>query len=126
MSTPCVSPYCRDGPNDEELHAFFGAPPNRWEIGNVAWLCLHTGAANLADPLGHRFLKWLKAALSLYPCEECKSDFIRILSEFPIPNRGTNETFSLWVCEFHNRVNQSLGMAVHPCDSRSLLTQFTL
>eukprot|EP01057_Protomagalhaensia_wolfi_P005871 Protomagalhaensia_wolfi_Nauph_80__5870@NODE_753_length_2029_cov_101_715075_g566_i0_p2_GENE_NODE_753_length_2029_cov_101_715075_g566_i0NODE_753_length_2029_cov_101_715075_g566_i0_p2_ORF_typecomplete_len127_score5_61Evr1_Alr/PF04777_13/6_5e13_NODE_753_length_2029_cov_101_715075_g566_i071451 len=126
MATPCNSPYCRDGISDDEIQGFFGPPPNKWEIGSVAWLCMHTGAANLTDPMGYHFLEWLRAALTLYPCEECKSDFMRILVELPIPAWGTKETLSLWICEFHNRVNQSLGMAVYPCDCRSLLAQFTL
>eukprot|EP01053_Blabericola_migrator_P000356 Blabericola_migrator_1__355@NODE_108_length_14046_cov_203_246656_g96_i0_p7_GENE_NODE_108_length_14046_cov_203_246656_g96_i0NODE_108_length_14046_cov_203_246656_g96_i0_p7_ORF_typecomplete_len132_score16_20Evr1_Alr/PF04777_13/4_6e16BPS1/PF05633_11/0_022_NODE_108_length_14046_cov_203_246656_g96_i06811076 len=126
---PCSSPYCRDGPTDEELSASFGPPPNKWEIGSVSWLCMHTAAASIDDqddPCGTRFLAWLRACLQVYPCTECKSDFDRILAELPIPSAGSKEILSLWVCEFHNRVNKSLGAPIFACDAQQLLKQFAL
>eukprot|EP01055_Gregarina_sp_Pseudo9_P000654 Gregarina_sp_Pseudo_9__653@NODE_1414_length_1621_cov_11_022124_g1313_i0_p4_GENE_NODE_1414_length_1621_cov_11_022124_g1313_i0NODE_1414_length_1621_cov_11_022124_g1313_i0_p4_ORF_typecomplete_len138_score21_28Evr1_Alr/PF04777_13/1_1e17Herpes_heli_pri/PF05774_11/0_16_NODE_1414_length_1621_cov_11_022124_g1313_i0100513 len=122
---PCTSPNCRDGPTDEELENSFGAPPNKWELGRAAWLCMHTGAANIRGD-GSEFSAWLRALLSLYPCQECKQDFERILQHTPIPHTGDRASFSVWVCEFHNAVNRSLGAPSFPCDCVELLTRFAL
>eukprot|EP01054_Gregarina_sp_Poly1_P001800 Gregarina_sp_Poly_1__1799@NODE_1467_length_4065_cov_76_270635_g971_i0_p3_GENE_NODE_1467_length_4065_cov_76_270635_g971_i0NODE_1467_length_4065_cov_76_270635_g971_i0_p3_ORF_typecomplete_len137_score18_39Evr1_Alr/PF04777_13/1e15_NODE_1467_length_4065_cov_76_270635_g971_i019212331 len=124
-TVPCTSPHCREGPTDEETEEqFFGNPPNKQELGSAAWLCMHTGAANIRQDEGWKFSAWLRSLLDMYPCQDCKRDFDLILKDFPIPRTGDVRVFTTWVCEFHNKVNKSLNMQEFPCNCDDLLKQY--
>ena len=98
-------------------------PPDRDELGNHTWALLHTlGAYFPKEPsLQHQsYANILMLSLSkLYPCEICAEDFERFVQENP-PNTSSRESFSLWICELHNHVNEKLGKSVLPCTIKDL------
>lgn len=50
----------------------------------------------------------------LYPCEPCAQDMqIEIQKDPPILK--SQETFSQWLCQFHNKVNVKLGKPEFDC-----------
>lgn len=50
-----------------------------------------------------------------YPCAKCGKHFLEMIAADP-PDLDSQETFSLWMCNTHNKVNSNLGKPQFPCD----------
>ena len=61
--------------------------------------------------------------VTLYPCIHCREAFAEAAKEDP-PNVSSRQTFALWACRQHNRVNESLGKPVFPCTPQALSTRW--
>jgi mitochondrial FAD-linked sulfhydryl oxidase len=121
---PCQNASCHDiqqDMNGSSPQAIY--PPNRQQIGYASWLLLHTTAANLSSPLppeqSDKLRHWFQAFSYLYPCNECKTEFLKLLKKHP-PFFDSRENFMIWLCHAHNRVNKRLGHPIHTCDLSSL------
>ncbi len=65
----------------------------------------------------------VSALVTLYPCIHCREAFAEAVKEDP-PNVSSRETFSLWACRQHNRVNEALGKPEFPCTPQALSTRW--
>ncbi|KAH8287243.1 hypothetical protein KR054_004718 [Drosophila jambulina] len=93
-------------------------PLDKVRLGISTWGLLHTMAAFYSDnPTDNekRDMKNFFEVLSrLYPCEFCAKDFRTDLDVNPI-NVSSQKELSLWLCKFHNRVNDKLGKPLFDC-----------
>ena len=55
----------------------------------------------------------------LDPCIHCREAFAVAVEEDP-PDVSSRESFSLWTCRQHNRVNETLGKPEFPCTPQAL------
>jgi len=79
--------------------------PSIW--GPHLWATIHTLALK-ADIEGnpHAFSAFLGTLTELLPCETCRSEFIKYVTEHGRPEQGS--AFA-WTVHLHNWVNQRLG-----------------
>eukprot|EP00307_Rebecca_sp_RCC1486_P012739 CAMPEP_0119413466 /NCGR_PEP_ID=MMETSP1335-20130426/5547_1 /TAXON_ID=259385 /ORGANISM="Chrysoculter rhomboideus, Strain RCC1486" /LENGTH=174 /DNA_ID=CAMNT_0007438263 /DNA_START=17 /DNA_END=541 /DNA_ORIENTATION=- len=98
-------------------------PPDREELGRHSWTLLHTIAAYYPDTPSETDKSWalslVRALPHLYPCKECAHDMGKALEAEP-PRVSSRRDFSLWMCEFHNRVNEQIGKPTFKCDLKTL------
>jgi len=93
-------------------------PDNRETLGMHTWHFLHSVAAyypikaNDEDKLAAVGL--LFGVAQLYPCSHCRAAFAADMEAHP-PTLDSRDEFSIWLCERHNSVNQSLGKPSYPC-----------
>ncbi|EPR59906.1 Erv1 / Alr family protein [Toxoplasma gondii TgCatPRC2] len=125
----CVDAACRDrilkddAPQDED-----DDPPDRMSIGRAAWSFLHSSAATWKDDPAtadqHRRGEWLKSFFALFPCVHCRTHFAPYLQTHPPVVSGGRTSLSVWTCEAHNHVNESLQRPAFPCDAAQLIRQW--
>ncbi|XP_030381909.1 FAD-linked sulfhydryl oxidase ALR [Scaptodrosophila lebanonensis] len=93
-------------------------PLDKVRLGISTWGLLHTMAAFYSDnPTDNekRDMKTFFEVLSrLYPCEYCAKDFRSDLDVNPI-NVNSQKELAMWLCKFHNRVNDKLGKPLFDC-----------
>ena len=98
-------------------------PPDRELLGTHSWTLLHTMAAYFPNkPTAEQStaaLNFIRALPLLYPCRHCAYDFELGMEESP-PKVSSREELSVWMCEAHNRVNESLGKPIFKCTLKSL------
>jgi FAD-linked sulfhydryl oxidase len=93
-------------------------PDNRELLGLHTWHFLHSVAAYY--PLKATNEEKLAAVgllfgvAQLYPCSHCRAAFAADMEANP-PKLDSRDEFSIWLCERHNSVNQSLGKPIYPC-----------
>ena len=98
------------------------------EVGRAAWKFLHTlGSKFPQNPTleeKERYLGFILEFSKLYPCQECREDFQKILKGSPpqvrqsylTPSKvSSNYDFNLWLCHVHNLVNIKLGKPEFDC-----------
>ncbi|SBT70199.1 FAD-linked sulfhydryl oxidase ERV1, putative [Plasmodium malariae] len=94
-------------------------PPDREEIGRASWLILHTISANYPnEPTEEEKIKHTKffyAFSNLYPCHICKLDLFQILKNYKL-NCDNKISFSEFIFNLHNKVNEEIGKDIFPCD----------
>jgi mitochondrial FAD-linked sulfhydryl oxidase len=87
-------------------------------IGNAGWTLLHTMAAyypEAPDEARQRDTRnFLHMMGRVFPCSHCGQDFLGIIERHP-PRVESQRELSLWMCEAHNFVNESLGKPAFPC-----------
>lgn len=85
--------------------------PGPVEIGNSAWLILHTGAAAY-DPETQRdaMSVFIRSFADTYPCSECRPHFVHYIHDRP-PEEAlkTRKAWRLYLMDMHNWVNARLG-----------------
>eukprot|EP01080_Neovahlkampfia_damariscottae_P004109 gene4109-7395_t len=90
------------------------------KLGKSTWTMLHSFAA--AYPIKPSEDQKLKAknlvdSISvLYPCKPCAIDFQEYIQKRP-PQTDNKISFSIWLCEAHNEVNQKLGRSAFNCSN---------
>lgn len=93
-------------------------PLDKVRLGISTWGLLHTMAAFYSDnptDTEKRDMKTFFEVLSrLYPCEYCAKDFRSDIKVNPI-NVNSQKDLALWLCKFHNRVNDKLGKPLFDC-----------
>ncbi|XP_050740664.1 FAD-linked sulfhydryl oxidase ALR [Drosophila biarmipes] len=93
-------------------------PLDKVRLGISTWGLLHTMAAFYSDnptDTEKRDMKTFFEVLSrLYPCEFCAKDFRTDLDVNPI-NVNSQKELAMWLCKFHNRVNDKLGKPLFDC-----------
>jgi FAD-linked sulfhydryl oxidase len=93
-------------------------PPDSKELGKSSWTFLHSLAAYYpTDPTIEKqqdTLRFLELFSKLYPCNYC-SEHMQAEMEIDPPNVSNREVFSLWLCQFHNKVNELIGRPVFDC-----------
>lgn len=94
-------------------------PPDAQELGRATWTFLHTTAAYLPTGLLHaeqreKFRGLLSAVAAFYPCRNCAEHMATYLETNP-PDLATRSTISIWLCKFHNEINEILGKPVFDC-----------
>jgi FAD-linked sulfhydryl oxidase len=98
--------------------AALACPPAREELGLHAWNLLHTMAAYYPDRPSEEeqraALGLVDALARLYPCTHCRARLQQELQTNP-PRVDSRASFSLWMCEQHNAVNEALGKAPFAC-----------
>ncbi|XP_017114976.1 FAD-linked sulfhydryl oxidase ALR [Drosophila elegans] len=94
-------------------------PLDKARLGISTWGLLHTMAAFYSDnptDTEKRDMKTFFEVLSrLYPCEFCAKDFRTDLNVNPI-NVNSQSELAMWLCKFHNRVNDKLGKPLFDCN----------
>ncbi|OII73284.1 uncharacterized protein cubi_02516 [Cryptosporidium ubiquitum] len=131
LDKQCVEENCNDEfidiKNKVELEGRSGKPPNLREIGAATWLYLHNMANKYPeDPNSsdkERYKNWIYHFSNLYPCKVCRNGMKKILENNP-PSLNDRKDFVLWLCEFHNKVNQELGAKTYKCNYQDLLKKF--
>ncbi|XP_017089026.1 FAD-linked sulfhydryl oxidase ALR [Drosophila bipectinata] len=102
--------------NTEEVRD--DCPLDKVRLGISTWGLLHTMAAFYSDnptDTEKRDMKTFFEVLSrLYPCEFCAKDFRTDLDVNPI-NVNSQKELAMWLCKFHNRVNDKLGKPLFDC-----------
>ncbi|ALC49011.1 Alr [Drosophila busckii] len=93
-------------------------PLDKVRLGISTWGLLHTMAAFYSDnPTDNekRDMRTFFEVLSrLYPCEYCAKDFRTDMEVNPV-NVNSQKDLALWLCKFHNRVNDKLGKPLFDC-----------
>ncbi|XP_068158762.1 FAD-linked sulfhydryl oxidase ALR [Drosophila tropicalis] len=93
-------------------------PLDKVRLGISTWGLLHTMAAFYSDNPTDREKRDMKTFFEvlsrLYPCEFCAKDFRTDLDVNPI-NVNSQKDLTLWLCKFHNRVNDKLGKPIFDC-----------
>uniref|UniRef100_A0A0N5APG7 Sulfhydryl oxidase n=1 Tax=Syphacia muris TaxID=451379 RepID=A0A0N5APG7_9BILA len=88
------------------------------KLGRSTWDLLHTMAANYPDkPTAedkYNMETMMNTLGKVYPCEHCAKELRKHLEKHP-PNVESRETFSVWMCEMHNKVNEGLGKPKFDC-----------
>ncbi|VDO24480.1 Uncharacterized protein BM_BM4468 [Brugia malayi] len=88
------------------------------KLGNSTWNLLHTIAAYYPLKPTPEQKKNAIVLMDLlgkaYPCSHCAEDLRRDLAKHP-PDVEDRESFSLWMCGLHNRVNKKLGKPEYDC-----------
>ena len=96
-------------------------PLDKEEVGRISWALLHTIAASfpidseLSDQDRLQLINFMQSFAYLYPCHVCGPDFQKFVKENP-PLVENRTSFSLWVCELHNYVNEKLGKTAVICN----------
>ncbi|SBS80627.1 FAD-linked sulfhydryl oxidase ERV1, putative [Plasmodium ovale] len=103
-------------------------PPDRAEIGRASWLILHTISANYpnepTEEEKKKHSKFFYAFSNLYPCHICKLDLYDILRNYKL-NCDNKVSFSTFVFNLHNMVNEEIGKDLFPCDDiRSIIDMY--
>ncbi|XP_063934457.1 FAD-linked sulfhydryl oxidase ALR-like [Zophobas morio] len=97
---------------------FIDCPADSDKLGRHSWTLLHTIASYYPEkPSGRQkvALQQLMNSLSfLYPCEHCAAHLRLYMKANPL-NIKSQEEFSLWLCQFHNEVNNNLGKEKFDC-----------
>ena len=93
-------------------------PPDSRELGRSTWTFLHTLAAYYpSNPTGEKkqdTIRFIELFSKLYPCSHC-AEHMQAEMQIDPPNVSSNVTFSLWLCHFHNKVNDLLGKPIFDC-----------
>ncbi|KAI9589497.1 FAD-linked sulfhydryl oxidase ALR [Glossina fuscipes] len=105
----------RNDTNDYERE---DCPLDKNKLGRFTWGLLHTMAAFYTDNPTDSEKKDMKSFFDVfarvYPCEYCARDFQKDLRDNPVKVNSQKE-FSIWLCNFHNRVNKKLGKPLFDC-----------
>jgi Erv1 / Alr family len=90
----------------------------RAELGRGTWTFLHIVAAKYpVFPTREEqanVLKLVDLLTKLFPCEDCRGHFAKLVGELP-PKVANQDEFSTWLCEAHNIVNKRLGKRAFDC-----------
>ncbi|KAH8396064.1 hypothetical protein KR222_002524, partial [Zaprionus bogoriensis] len=93
-------------------------PLDKVRLGISTWGLLHTMAAfysdNPTDTEKRDMRTFFEVLSRLYPCEYCAKDFRTDIEVNPI-NVNSQKDLALWLCKFHNRVNDKLGKPLFDC-----------
>lgn len=91
---------------------------NRQELGKIGWKMLHSFAAAYptepTDKQKKAFHDLINAFRVLYPCEECRGHFDKMIEENPVKD-DNRKTVVLYLCKLHNIVNKKLGKDIFDC-----------
>ncbi|EIJ89648.1 hypothetical protein NEPAR06_1782 [Nematocida parisii] len=114
--------------NDRRLHSakdsdsFYSMPKTKEErkaeLGRGTWALIHTIAAKYPPDAGREhqgnLIKFIDLLTKLFPCDECRSHFKKLVDTFP-PKVSSREEFAGWACQAHNIVNKRLGKQEFNC-----------
>jgi mitochondrial FAD-linked sulfhydryl oxidase len=93
-------------------------PPDSQELGRSSWTFLHTLAAYYpSNPTAEKqrdTRNFLELFSKLYPCGHC-AEHMQAEMEIDPPNVTNREALSLWLCLFHNKVNELVGKPIFDC-----------
>jgi mitochondrial FAD-linked sulfhydryl oxidase len=93
-------------------------PPDAKELGRSSWTFLHTLAAYYpVNPTVEKqsdTLRFFELFSKLYPCNHC-AEHMQAEMQFDPPNVTSRDALSLWLCQFHNKVNELLGKPIFDC-----------
>lgn len=93
-------------------------PPDAKGLGRATWTFLHTMAAYYPiEPSRERqkdMWDFLSAFSKVYPCGHC-AEHMRAEMEVDPPQVQSRDALSLWMCSFHNKVNEILGKPLFDC-----------
>ncbi|XP_017963645.1 FAD-linked sulfhydryl oxidase ALR [Drosophila navojoa] len=93
-------------------------PLDKVRLGISTWGLLHTMAAfysdNPTDTEKRDMRTFFEVLSRLYPCEYCAKDFRSDIEVNPV-NVNSQKDLAMWLCKFHNRVNDKLGKPLFDC-----------
>lgn len=119
----CVDVSCRDRSGPAVGTDGHPVPPDRAEIGRSAWRYIHTLAANHPEQATRNqqaeAQAWLTSFVQLYPCSHCAEAFVEVCETMP-PNFKTGRDYSMWWCQAHNAVSDTIGNEPRRCDPLQL------
>jgi len=96
----------------------FDCPADKDELGRSTWTFLHTMAAYFPKRPSPEQQKGMSDLLSnfsvFYPCSPCASHMRDYLQRHPA-KADSREALSLWMCNFHNEVNEILDKPKFDC-----------
>lgn len=76
-------------------------------VGRSTWTLMHTAAQRAdSDEKAADIAALVHAVSQTFPCEKCASHMRAYLAQNPIKSNPTPRDVQLYVCEFHNNVNQ--------------------
>ncbi|KAM0673312.1 hypothetical protein GVAV_003280 [Gurleya vavrai] len=91
------------------------------ELGRGTWFLLHSIANNYSDKPTQQerknTLDFLNLLAEIYPCEDCRINYKNHLKDYK-PNLESKSKLKLWLCNLHNKVNQSIGKDLYKCDTK--------
>lgn len=109
--------------SEKEEERALECPVDKDELGKQSWTLLHTMAAYFPEkPRAEQSVYaeiYFKSLAALYPCKMCAEHMRNCITENP-PDATSREALCLWVCEFHNQVNEVVGKPRFPCNIKSL------
>jgi FAD-linked sulfhydryl oxidase len=93
-------------------------PADREELGRSTWTFLHTMAAyypeSPSDKQQNEMEAMMRTFSKYYPCSDCSYYMKEWMKGHP-PMTQNRESFSLWMCNMHNEVNERLGKPIFDC-----------
>lgn len=89
--------------------------PEIW--GPKLWFFIHTIAINYPDnPTNQdkqKYIMFFESLKHIIPCEKCRLNYIKNLSEMPVHNHLDNaNTLFRWTVDLHNKVNSEIGKPI--------------
>jgi hypothetical protein len=112
--------------NEVALHLIVKSQENKIDrelLGRSTWYLLHSLASvNQKNSLYWKMilLDFIVSSSLLYPCQKCAPHFQKYLKNNP-PLMENKDSFAMWLCRFHNSVNQRLGKPIFDCTSNSII-----
>jgi hypothetical protein len=87
------------------------------EIGKGTWNLLHEIVKHHEANEENNFhlAIFIESLSHIYPCEECRKHMREIIEE-TMKEEKMPEMSELWMCNFHNTVNERLGKELYNCD----------
>jgi FAD-linked sulfhydryl oxidase len=114
----CTDPLIQNPTQNRVSSNGLVCPPDANELGRGTWTFLHSVAAYLPKALSEsekeNMINLLRAVSALYPCKKCADHMSAYIEVNPI-SFDSKDSISLWLCRFHNEVNEMLGKSVFDC-----------
>lgn len=87
------------------------------EVGRSTWHLLHEIAKHNENNEENSFhlAVFIESLSNIYPCEECRKHMKEYIKS-TVEDQQMPEMSELWMCKFHNSVNERLGKALYDCD----------
>jgi hypothetical protein len=90
------------------------------QLGNAIWMHLHSIATYYPSTPTlqeqHNMTHLIYNIAYFLPCKKCSKHFLEYIQHTP-PNVISNTTLILWMCQFHNNVNQMLNKPEFDCNT---------
>ncbi|KAL0589287.1 hypothetical protein ABG067_002506 [Albugo candida] len=98
-------------------------PLDREELGRSTWGLMHSIGIyypeNPSEEYQRHARSLIEALALMYPCSDCAKDFRKEIIKCP-PRVKSRQSFSLWLCEQHNLVNEKIGKPIFQCNMSTL------
>ncbi|XP_053207672.1 LOW QUALITY PROTEIN: FAD-linked sulfhydryl oxidase ALR-like [Panonychus citri] len=105
----------KDNSNSINSMDHVDCPVDKDDLGRASWTFLHTMAAYYPDKPTDYQRSEMKQFIDLfskfYPCSHCAKD---MRDDIKVDSR---KSFSLWMCNLHNKVNKKLSKPLFDCSN---------
>jgi hypothetical protein len=122
IESPRPSPEVRkekECPTCKQIEKLVAKANPKAVMGRTIWKTLHTTAEiypeNPSEDIKERVKTFIESTIMNMPCKECAEHGMKLLEENQL-DYSSGPALRRSLCEFHNRVNASLGKDIYPCE----------